>query len=113
MKKVIFFLIVVASVFIIKDFVFSIYNLWHKKDLITEQKQELLQEKQKNAELKQQLAQVKTKGFIEAEARNKLFMVKPGEQQIIMPQTESVQKQPEKRGNKPNWQLWWEYFTKE
>jgi len=90
----------------------SIYDLWHKKDLLVRDQQELIRQKQENIRLKSELSYTKSREFIEKEARDKLFLVKQGEQQVLIPQgliKESKQsKKEEKEG--ANWEKWLKLF---
>lgn len=113
MKKILFVVTVIASIFIIKDLVYSIYTLWHKNDLLVVAQKQLEREKRENLQLRIQLAEVKKPTFIEQEARNKLFLVKQGEQVVLMPRN------PQKES--PNasiirpllvWQQWVNLFFK-
>lgn len=113
MKRIIFIIIFLVAIFIIKNLVSSIYTLWHKKDLITEAKRELTFEKKKNQELKDKLSIVQSPQFVEEQARNKLFLSKPNEQEIIIPKdllkiTDSKEEKPPKE--EPNWKKWWKLF---
>lgn len=112
-KKIVFFVILIASVIIINNLVQSIYTLWQKKNLVVKAQLELEKEKKENQELKEKLAQVKQPQFIEKEARNKLFLAKPGEGVIVIPTgaikpSPSIQQKP--KDTRPNWQKWWETF---
>lgn len=110
MKKIFFLLITVISFFVISNFLTSIYTLWHKKDLLIIANNQLQREEADNAKLKQQLAKVKGKDFIEEQARDRLFMVRPSESEIIipasalhlLPSTKSISQTYQK----PNWQRW-------
>lgn len=112
-KKIVFFVFIIFAIFVINDLAQSIYNLWQKNDLIDQSEQMLAQEKEKNNELKKKLNDVKAPNFVEEEARNKLFMVKPGEGIVVIAPTEYLHNKPtqvkfvEKR---PNWQQWWDTF---
>lgn len=107
-----FIITIVASIFIINNLVRSIYNLWHKKDLITKAKIELIRQQQENRKLKSELSYVETKEFIEKEARNKLLWVKEGEQQVLIPQDLIKLSKQSEQGNKdePNWEKWIKLF---
>ncbi len=112
-KKIVFFIILIASVIIINNLVHSIYTLWQKKNLVVKAQLELEKEKQENQELKRKLAQVKQPQFVEKEARNKLFLAKPGEGVIVIPTgaiKPSQSTQPKPKDTRPNWQKWWETF---
>ena len=113
MKRVIFIIIFLVAIFIIKSLVSSIYTLWHKKDLITEAKRGLTFERKKNQELKDKLSVIQSPKFIEEQARNKLFLSKPNEQEIIIPKdllkiTDSKDVKPPKE--EPNWKKWLKLF---
>ncbi len=111
MKKIVFFGIVVVSALVINNLVHSIYDLWKKKDLLVSAQKELDLEKQKNQMLKSQLKIVKTNEFVEQEARNKLFLVKEGEQEVLIQKDLLVSPSAkEKQDNSPNWKKWWELF---
>jgi len=111
MKKAAFVLIVLVLLFIINGLAHSIYDLWHKQDLLTSAQRQLSQEKLKNQKLKGELSYVKSQQFIEEEAHNKLFLVKPGEQKILISQSLKNKNQPQgKNQSIPNWQKWLHLF---
>jgi len=112
LKKIVFFGIILASIFIINSFIHSIYNLWQKNDLVVKAKQDLAQEQKENRELKKKLTEVQNPQFVEKEARNKLFLAKPGEGIIILPSDGQKQKTSDKKreDTRPNWQKWWDVF---
>ncbi len=110
MRRVIFIAVLVASLIIINNLIRSIYSLWNKQDLIVKAKNDLTREKDENHELKSQLSIVGSKQFVEEEARNKLFFVKPGEQDVIVPQNLLNKTSGEKPDNTPNWKKWWNLF---
>lgn len=110
MKKALYIAIIVVLLLVINSLAHSIYDLWSKKDLITQAQSKLNEEKIKNQKLKGELSYSQTKEFIEKEARNKLFLAKPDEKEVIIPkivQKESLISQPQK----PNWQQWLELFN--
>jgi cell division protein FtsB len=94
-KKAAFFITIIVCLIIINGLVRSIWDLWHKQDLVVNAKHELSKQKQENQELKAQLTFVKSNEFVEKEARDKLFLVKPGESGVIVPQN-LIQKKEEK-----------------
>lgn len=109
MKKVLFIAIVVILVAIISNLVHSVFDIWQKRDFVTQAQKELDFQKQENQRLKSALSYSQTSEFIEKEARDKLFMVKKGEQRILLPQ-ESEKTAQENKNNLPNWQQWWNLF---
>jgi cell division protein FtsB len=113
MKKVVYLLILIVSLFIINNLIRSIFSLWQKHDLIGEAQKELQQEKNENQRLQDQLDRVKRAEFVEEEARNKLFMVKPGEKVVIMgntPSSADQKRSASKVVSIPTWRQWWNLF---
>lgn len=79
--------------------------------LVIAQKQ-LQKEQTENKALKQQFKQVTVSGFVEEEARNKLFMVKPGEQEVLLSkETTTPTKQSQAaKDTRPYWEQWLTVF---
>lgn len=108
MKRVIYIGSVIVLLLVINGLAHSIYDLWTKRDVLTQAQKNLEEEKLKNKKLKEELSRVQTKEFVEQEARNKLFLVKPDEKLVIIP---TASKSAEKKETpKPNWQEWFELF---
>ncbi len=103
-------MVIIISLITIQNLVRSIYNLWNKQDLVVKAKKDLDREKQENQQLKTELSYVKSQEFIEEEARNKLFMVKPGESGVIVPQDLIKKKEVKKEIELSNWQQWINLF---
>jgi len=111
MKKALYLLAIVISIFIINGLVRSIYDLWKKQDLITVGQMDLEMERRQNLELRKKLSQAKNPQFIEEEARNKLLLVKPGEENVLIPHDlSSTQSSSKKTDARPNWRKWWDLF---
>jgi cell division protein FtsB len=112
MKKVVFFVIIIISIFIINNFFHSIYRLWQKQDLLTEVKNDLSEQKKERQKLTKQLEAVENPAFVEEEARNKLFLVKPGEQVMLLPKSRDVATSRVHRSGKPvpPWVQWYRLF---
>jgi cell division protein FtsB len=111
MKKIIFIVIVAILLLIINDLVRSICDVWQKKDVISQAQTELNIQKQENRRLKSALSYVRTQEFVEKEARDKLFMVKTGEQKVLLEDDSSSSGQTQGIGdNDPNWKKWWNLF---
>ena len=70
---------------IINNLVHSIIDLWQKQSFVTIAQKNLQQEQQKNQLLQHQLKTVSQQNFIEQQARDKLLLVKPGEQLVLIP----------------------------
>ena len=111
MKKAAFILIVLILLFIINGLFHSIYDLWHKQDLLTSAQKDLERAKMQNQKLKGELSTVNSPQFIEEQAHNKLFLVKPGEQEVLIAPELKNKNQPQKQAeNIPNWQKWLQLF---
>lgn len=113
MKRLLFIITIALCILVINNLIHSIYTLWQKYDLVTLAQKERDRQKQENQRLKSQLSYVKSKEFVEEEARNKLFLVKPGEQEVLISEdlikgnsTPSAQT----KKDDPNWQKWWKLF---
>lgn len=113
MKRIIFLASLIASLFILNSLVRSISSLWSKQELLVKAQKELENKKRENEELKKRLSQAQSQEFIEKEARNRLFLVRPGESQVLIPEellkaSESAKERV--NDSKPNWQKWWDLF---
>lgn len=109
-KKVAYVLIVIFCLLTIQNLIRSIYNLWNKQDLVVKAKNELEREKQESRRLKVQFSYVKSEEFVESEARDKLFMVKPGESGVIVPQDLIKKKKENREIELANWKKWINLF---
>lgn len=54
-KKIVFFIILISSLFIINNLVHSIYTLWQKKHLVVDMQAEVEKEKQKKPGVEEQV----------------------------------------------------------
>lgn len=114
-KKIAFFVILIISFVIINNLVHSIFTLWQKKHLVDDIRQEVDKQRKVNQDLKQKLNYTKRPQFVEEEARNKLFMAKPGEGVIVLSQKDletTISAKPKPRDTRPNWKKWWDLFFK-
>lgn len=113
LRQIIFIAIIVISIFIINNLVHSIYTLWQKKDLVVDARLEMVRQKEKEQELKRKLRMVEDPDFVEQEARNKLFLAKPGEGIVVLSQKDLEASNSGKKktaDTRPNWRKWWELF---
>ena len=111
MKKIAFITTIVVLILIIVGISRSIYELWRKQDLVAQYQKELTNAQKENQALKQKLSVVNNPNFVEEQARDNLFLVKPGEQSVIIPQellTASNSAKPTEFV--PNWKKWWSLF---
>ncbi len=110
MKQTFFLATIFILIVIIANLSVSLYSLWSKKDLMTQTRQKLLQEQQEQGVLKRELQQVSSPLFVEEQARDKLFMGKPGDVVVFLPNaTPSASKKTSELA-KPVWQQWWDLF---
>lgn len=113
MKKLLFFIGMLIALFIINNLIHSILNLSQKNSVIEQAKKELRAQEEENKQLKKELARVKDPSFVEQEARNKLFLVKPGERVVLIPSlliTPVVNVQEVRKHKMPHWKEWYEFF---
>jgi cell division protein FtsB len=116
MKRAFFIVVVITCVFIINNLIHSIYSLWQKQDVLVQAKADLQKEQRENTSLNQQLHAVKNPQFVEEQARDKLLLVKPGEDLVVVPTELIARNQPvvvKKVLLKPNWQQWWDLFFRQ
>ncbi|HUQ84743.1 MAG TPA: septum formation initiator family protein [Candidatus Limnocylindrales bacterium] len=112
-KKIGFFIIIITSLVVINNLAHSTYKLWQKKQLVDDSRLEVQRQKDKNQELRNKLNKIERPNFIEEEARNKLFMVKPGEQVIVLSDKDlkaSESSKPKPKDTRPNWKKWLDLF---
>lgn len=109
MKKFLYIFAIIALLLLINSLARSIYDLWSKRDIVSEARRQLQDEKDKNQKLKGEFSYVQTREFIEEEARNKLFLVRPNEKIVIVP-TASQSATGNKKPDLPNWQKWLNLF---
>ncbi len=113
MKKITYVLIVIFFVFVIQNLLHSIYGLWQKKELLVNARLEVESARKENAALKEQIESLKNPAFIERQARDKLLLVKPGEQIVVASDkliANADDRESTQEKSKPNWKLWWELF---
>lgn len=110
MKRIVFFAAIIFLAVVVVNLSFSLVTLWSKKDLLTTAKLQLEKEKKEHETLQNQLKQVNDPSFVERQARDKLFLGKPGDSLVIFP-TASPSGMPSRSGDsRPIWQQWWEFF---
>jgi cell division protein FtsB len=113
MRKILFVIIVAILLLIIHGLTRSICDIWQKKDVVSQAQRELNLQKQENQRLKSALSYSQTEEFIEAEARNKLFMAKKGEQKVLISkESGDSSKDLSNNANDSNWKKWWNLFFK-
>lgn len=110
MKKILYIVAIVVGLLIINNLARSTYELWSKKDVIVSAQRELEAQKKENKDLKNRLKNAQDEEFIEEEARNKLLLVKPGEQNVFVPKLTGTEEHKTKVDTRPNWEKWRDLF---
>jgi len=109
-KRIVFIASVIALLLIANGLLRSIFDLLHKEDILTQAQKQLEVEKIKNQKLKAELSYVQTDQFIEEEAHNKLFLVKPGEQEVLLPSRSAQNTTQNPKQQISNWKKWLQLF---
>lgn len=94
-KRFIYLGIVIIFLIIAYNIIGNITSIWQRQYVTEQAKKELARVKEENSLLKARLEQTEVRGYAEAEARNKLFYVKPGEQIVFVPKPEEKPKEVE------------------
>ena len=112
MKRIVFLGIVIILVIIILRLATSIYTLWHKQDLLQNAKLELTQEQKEHTHLVKQLQTVNSPQFLDEQARDRLLLVKPGEESVMIDSNllKASSSASQKIEVKPFWQQWLDIF---
>lgn len=108
-KKGITLLIVIMLAFSIRAITLSIVSVYDKSQILKDLKAQEDQKRREQAFLSQKLYFVKTDAFVEEEARQKLGLVRPGEQ-IVVDQKIGLKQSKSEPIARPNWQKWWKLF---
>ena len=120
-SKILVYLIALYILFILGK---AIWTNWQLNRQIVDLQQQIADINAQNKNLENLILYYKSDSFREVEARKKLGLKKPGEVAIAVPtqsnenynqeteaQKQGVSETP-KEENTPNWQLWWQFFTK-
>lgn len=112
MRKILFVILVLSSCLVIVGLSSSIYDLWKKQDLVISYQKQLAKQKNENQILKQKLSQTNSSSFVEEQARDNLFLSKPGEQNVLIPNELLIGSNSAKPIEEavPNWRKWWDLF---
>ena len=112
-KLVYWGLVGVMTVFMVR-LTGNVWRLWRAGDRIKQAESEVRSQELENQELQKRLAEVQSPEFIEREAKEKLGLVKPGEEIVILPEIKlepSFAKASE--GRQSNWRKWWKLYVSE
>ena len=105
-------IVFVLSLIVVAGVIRSVVSIYQKRGIVAERQAVLQAEEAKHAALMQELQEATSSAFIEREAREKLGLVKPGEQVVILDQSKllSTDKNTEGPPPPPPWEQWWQLF---
>lgn len=103
-------ILTIIGIFVVVTTLLSLRDVLGKRGIVESRNQELEEAKAENARLKKQLVEVKSPGFVEKEARNKLGLVKPGEVVLVMPEAKGAGSSEKVVQVQTNWEQWWRLF---
>ena len=110
MKKLLPIIVILVLLLLIKNNISGIITTLKDENTAKNLKEKLSEEGKKNKFLKQRLFYVKTKEFVEEEARVKLGMSKPGEYVVIAPPSPPFNRGRIEIDTRPNWHKWLQLF---
>lgn len=119
MKKTYYIFGVLALIYLTFLVGKSVYTNWQTDQKVKKFKTDLDILEVENQNLKNQITYFQTESFKEKEARRKLGLVKPDEKVVILSREpeklkeETISPEEAEQKSKPNYKLWWEYFTKD
>lgn len=109
-KRILSIVIIIILLVLIRNISVSIYTQLKNEDTVDELKEQLSEEKRRQAFLTQRLAEVQTDSFIEKEARQKLGLARENEYQVaVAPPDLNTPESP--TYELPNWKKWKEVFN--
>ena len=107
MKRIIFAVLILILVIAIVNVAYSIVSLWGKRDVLTQTQEKLQKEQAEYVALRQQWGKIHDPNFVEEEARDKLFLAKPGESIVLIPSASPASSiHASAQTNLPIWQQW-------
>lgn len=88
----------------------NVWRLWRAGDRIKQAEEEVKKQEQENQTLQKKLAEVQSPEFIEREAKDKLGLVREGEEIVVLPPQNSISNTQYPISNDPNWKKWWKLY---
>lgn len=112
MRKILFLSLVFSLFIVIIGLSRSIYELWRKQDLLISYQKQLENQKKQNQTLSFKLSQAQDPNFLEQQARDNLFLVKPGEHGVLLSKDLIIGSSSAKpiEDNRSNLHKWWSLF---
>lgn len=111
MKRIISFVIIAVLLLSISALTKNIWDSYKRLAGLSEIRREEQALREETEAFKKELAERKTKGFIEKEARDTLGLSKKGETIYLVEQEEEETVEQKNEKDVPNWQLWLSLFT--
>lgn len=110
--RVVRLVILTASVLIAMGIIRSVITIWQKRGIVAERKAVLEAEERKHTLLQEKLVEATSAAFVERVARDKLGLVKEGEQVVILDKSklQDVKGRPSETSEMPSWKQWWRLF---
>jgi cell division protein FtsB len=103
--------VIVGSIFIIRGSE-AVLRLIRAGERVKETRQELVEAKKTNEELRAKLDEVNSNEFVEREAREKLGYGREGEVILILPEQKTDGTKENNTNVKPVWKMWWDLYIK-
>jgi len=103
-------LVIIFLLFLIRGLVFSIISKAQHQNITPNLEIEYENKKKEHAYLKEKLQYVKSREFIEEEARNKLGLVQEGDYIILGPPLTTHSSEEIILDEEPNWKQWYSLF---
>jgi cell division protein FtsB len=103
--------ILLLSLVIAVGIIRSVITIWQKRGIVAQRSAVLEAEEAKHARLEQNLREATSAAFIERVAREKLGLVKEGEQVVIMNRNQNLDLNAQNDIQaQPSWKQWWKLF---
>lgn len=102
--------ILLVSLLVAVGIIRSVVTIWQKHGIVAERAVVLNAEETKRADLERRLREATGSAFVERVAREKLGLVKEGEQVVIMDKFQGTGSATPTLQDIPSWKQWWQLF---
>lgn len=112
-KRIILWVFLSLNTILIIGSAKSIYELWHKRDIVVEREAVLSRLEAENRQLKTDLEESLTDEFVEREARDKLGLARPGDTVVLVERIQTATDGSALAGEPrepPTFTVWWKLF---
>lgn len=109
-RNLILVLVVALALFLVVSSTRRILTFKSTAGKVSEAQANLEKLKKENGDLKKELDYKKSPQFAEEEIRNKLGLVKQGENLVVLPKDQKSDQGPATSNQKANWEKWKELF---